>query len=468
MENIRKHLNVGGLFRRIKLLYSFDDKAYYKNLIKLSTPIMLQQALSILMFLFDSLLVGSLGESSIAAVSIASQFSFLSRSFAFGSASASGVFAGQYWGKKDTKNIRSTLGLGYFLAFIISLMFFLLTQFGHNFLFAAFNADAEVASLGVSYLHIVNISFFFEAITLVLTIVLRSCGITYPVLISTAISLFVDTVLSFILIFGKFGLPALGIQGAAIATLTSTTLNFVLLIGYCYIKQNVAACRFKDLCFKFSQFKKFIITSLPILFNEVLWSLANVVYVGIYGWMGTEQVVAMDIFNVFERTVYVVFVALGSAGGVIIGNTIGKGDKPLAHNYAKRLIALSPLASLLCSLLILVFSNILIPLYNIAPTTSQMAYDVMLALCVVCWLISINFNIVMGCLRPAGDAKYSSLVEVMPMWLISIPCVYIAGIVLELPLWTTYLSIIFGEITKCIIGLRRIKSKRWIHDLTIN
>ncbi|NLJ85479.1 MAG: MATE family efflux transporter, partial [Firmicutes bacterium] len=278
------------------------DKEFYATLLRITIPIALQNLISASLNMIDTLMIGQLGENQIAAVGLANEVFFLLNLFLFGICSGTGIFVAQFWGKGDIKNIRRVLGLSIFCGLGISGIFTFVALAMPEKALGVFTRDPAVIELGVSYLSIVGLSYVMTAITYTYAFALRNTAQPKIPMILSAIAVVTNAVFNYILIFGKLGLPAMGVRGAALATVIARALELGLVLWVVYGYDLPAAARLRDMVdLSLSFVGGFFRTALPVILNEGLWALGVTTYSVIYGRMGTGVVAAVNISGTVER-----------------------------------------------------------------------------------------------------------------------------------------------------------------------
>ncbi len=274
----------------------FKDKEFFQSLIRIALPIALQTLFVASLGIVDTVMVGQLGDASIAAVGLANQIFFLLNFTLFGINSGAAIFTAQYWGARDVPAIRKVLGVCLMLGLAACALFSVLALGFPRLALGFYSSDPLVIDLGSAYLQIVGISYLATTLTLCYTAILRSTGvIRLPVIFGIA-ALCVNTGLNYLLIYGNFGFPRLGVQGAAVATSIARILECVALLGYAYLSRSPAAARPRELAAFDAQYLKiYFHVTIPVVINEMLWSLGTSFYSAIYAHVGTEAVAAYSV-----------------------------------------------------------------------------------------------------------------------------------------------------------------------------
>ena len=445
------------------------DKIFLNTLLKLAVPIALQNLISSSLNFVDILMIGRLGETSIAGVGLANQYFFLLCLLLYGITSGASVFTAQYWGNKDIANIKRSLGICIITGMIGSLVFtFIGIVFPYNAL-RIFSYDSEVINIGGGYLRIVAFSYIVTAITFAYSFILRSIGkVKLPMYIS-GVAIVTNAFLNYILIFGHFGAPRLGANGAAIATVISRFIEMVLIVSIVYYKKMPIAAKISEMTDLSMAFvKNFFKVTIPVILNESVWALGVTVYAVVYAKMGTQVVAATNISGSIERIMWVIFFGVGSACSVMIGNKIGEGKYDDAHLYAKRFSVLTPILAILSGGILILVIPYILPLFKVSEIVNYYAYMNIVVLSIYMWVKVFNFVCIIGVLRSGGDTKYSLYIDVGSVWLIGVPLAIIGGLVWKLPVYYVYALISLEEIFKFVLGIRRIKSGKWLNNLTAN
>jgi putative MATE family efflux protein len=442
------------------------DKDFLGSMLALALPVAFQQLISAGLNMIDVLMVGQLGENAVAALGLANQIFFLLILFLFGVTSGMAIFTAQYWGKGDIQNIRRVLGICLTIAMFVALSFSLAATIIPQTLMGFYTEDQAVIQLGSSYLRIVGLSYMMTAITVAYIAVLRSITLVKMTVVVAVLGLGVKTVLAYLLIFGVGIFPALGVRGAAIGTACGWTVECVLLLILVYTLKTPLAANPLTF-FKFN--RPFVVnvlkTSLPAALNEVLWSLGFTSYNAVYARIGTDAIAAVNINATIEELMFVLFLGLGNACAVMIGNNIGAGDKHIAFEYGRRFLILGIATALLGGVLVFSLRDTVVSLYDISYSAANNLRGLMFVFAISAWLKMINFILFIGALRAGGDTKYGMFTELFSIWMIGVPCALIGGFVLHLPVYGVYALVLLEEAAKAIIVFRRYLSRNWIHDL---
>jgi len=411
-------------------------------------------------------MIGSLGQSSIAAVGLANKVFFVFTLLLFGIISGSSILTAQYFGKRDIKNIRRVLGMSLGIGLIGSFIFVIPSLICPSIVMSIFTPNENIIKIGASYLAIAAISYPLTAITNVYVALLRGINQVKTPVVITMFSIVIKIILNYALIFGHFGMPALGVQGEAIATLIARTIECTCIVLTVYYQKGPAAAKFKELISFNKKFVKLYFTTVsPVIVNEFMWGLGVTMYSLVYGRMGDGAVAAITITQTVEQIMTVIFQGISAATAVILGNELGAKKLEEAEIHAKYFIILQFICALMMALICFVIRNPIITLFNV---TDIVGTDI--SRCLIVFIIYLPFKIfnwvnIVGILRSGGDTKVALMLDISGVWLVGIPFAYLGGMILGLPIYYVYAMVGFEEVYKFILGFRRYKKKVWLKNL---
>ena len=445
----------------------YRDRFYLKQLYRLAAPIALQNLLTASLTMIGSVMVGQLGDAPIAAVGLAGQIFFLLSLVLFGIGSGSAMFTAQLWGNKDIPSLHKVLGLCLIMGLLVAGIFLFACELFPTWIIGIFTVDPQVIHLGSEYLHIYAWSFLFFSITSGYAAILRSVGeVKLPMLV-TVTALALNIALNYVLIFGAFGIPAMGIRGAAISAVIARLVECLVLVFITYWKKYPVAAKFKELlAFTLGFTIRIFRPVLPVILNELLWSLAVTCYSIVYARIGTPSIAAMNIVGTVDNLALVPFMGLSNAIAIICGHRIGAGEKAEAYQDIGRTLGLTFVFSILVSGIVFAVKAPVISLYKITPDVAFFADHALVILALWIFVRSQNMILIVGMLRSGGDTRYSLFLDGVIIWILGVPMAVLGAFVLHLPVYWVYLMVMSEELTKCILGLRRYISRKWIHDLT--
>ncbi|ELC8347842.1 MATE family efflux transporter [Clostridium perfringens] len=443
------------------------DKRFYRLLFSIALPIAVQNLITFMVSMVDTLMVGALGEIQLSAVSIANNLFFVLTILMFGLAGGSNIMISQYWGKGNVKTIHKILAIMYRVCLLITGIFIFIALFLPKYFMGIFTTDKAVIDFGASYLRIVCIGYLFYSITNCTIMMLRSVKtVSISIIVYTA-SLVVNSILNWILIFGNLGAPELGIRGAAIATVCARITEFSIVLVFMFIYERKIGLKLEHLLKLDKEIlKDYVGLCTPVLCNELLWAIGASMISVIVGRMGTEVVAANSINGVAHQFVTVFIFGMSNATAVIIGNTIGEGKKEKAKEYAYSIGIFSVVMGCISGLMILLIKPFVVNFYNVSYSTKLIAMEIMTVTSGIIVFQSLASNFMMGVLRGGGDAKFVLINDLIFMWLVAIPGGFFVAFVLELPVALVFLVIKCDEILKSLTSVYRVISGKWVNDVT--
>ncbi len=442
------------------------DRSFIRELLVIAIPISFQQLINASLNMIDVIMVGQLGETSIAALGLSNQIFFVLILILFGATSGMSIFTAQFWGKQEIEPIRKVLGMSLMLSVSVAFIFTLAATLMPEIILGLYTKDAEVIRLGSSYLRIVGFTYIPIAIATSYIAILRSIQLVRLTVVATVSALIFKTILGYGLIFGIGGLPALGVRGAAIGTASGWTLELVLLLIFIYTQKTpLAANPLTFFSFDKPFFIRVITTVMPAVANEMFWSLGITTYNAIYAHIGTDSIAAINVNATIEELGFVIFLGLGNACAVIVGNRIGAGRKDEAYEIVRRVIILGMIFAVLVGLVIILLREAVVGLYDLSPSGENNVRWLLLVMASTLWIRMFNFSTFIGALRAGGDTRFALIMEICSIWLIGVPAAYVGAFVLHLPVYLVYLMVMLEEVAKAFVSSWRFRSRKWIHDL---
>jgi putative MATE family efflux protein len=442
------------------------DRDFLREMLTIAIPISIQQLINASLNMIDVLMVGQLGETSIAALGLSNQVFFVFILLLFGTTSGMSIFTAQFLGKKEIDPIRKVLGISILTTSVIALCFSLAAVLFPHLVLGFYTNDQEVIDIGAQYLGIVGLSYIPVAIATSYIATLRSIQLVKITVIATTIALVFKTILGYMLIFGLGGLPALGVRGAAIGTASGWTLELILILIFVYTQKTpLAGTPLAFFAFDMSLFSRVLRTTLPAVANEFFWSIGITTYNAIYAHIGTDAIAAINVNATMEELGFVVFMGLGNACAVMVGNRIGAKKNDDAYETVRRIIIISVLSAWMVGVFLLLLRDAVVGLYDLSPSGVNNVRMLMLMMACTLWIRMFNFSTFIGALRAGGDTRFALMMEICSIWLIGVPAAYFSAFVLHLPVYYVYLFVILEEVIKAFVSAWRFKSRKWIHDL---
>ncbi len=450
----------------------FKDKGFWKTAVRLSVPVVLQNLFTSSFTLADTLLVSNLGSVALSSVGMIGQWAWLMNMVLVGFCSATTVFVSQYWGIKDTEKIRRISGISIIFALIVSLLFTVVSLAFTRGVVRIFNSDEAVIAAGSEYLRVVCYSFIAVALTNILAAILRSVeNVKLPMYVSaftTVLNIFLD----YSMIFGKFGFAEMGIKGAALATVISAWSGVLILVLISLFQKNILIAGLKKFfVFSKEEFNNYIKKAAPVVFNEGMWGAGTFIFNIIFGNMGYEYFSAITILRSFENIAFIIFIGICSASSVMIGKSIGSGKIERGLVDAKRFSYIVPVLAVITSVIIVIFRNQLVSIFNmgsnIAESTLETAAVLMIVYACAFPLRMFSYLQVVSVFRSAGDTVTGAKYDLISLWVLSVPATLIAVYVFKVPFVAAFaIMYIFEDIPKSIMCMRFYLSKKWIRPVT--
>lgn len=448
---------------------SFFSRDFLKKTFAIALPITLQNLITSAVNLIDVVMLGHLGDVDIAAVGCANQIYFLLTLILFGVSSGASVFMAQFWGKRDQSGVHRTMGVMFALALIISTLFTVGALFFPELLISIYSSDAAVIRSATPYLRIVGASYIITALSQTMSFACRSTGSVRLPMISSLVSIFTNIILNFILIFGLLGFPAMGLTGAAIATAIARVVEFALLYIVVYRKHLPVAATLTQLFGRLDKafLQTYFKTTLPVLLNETLWSTGVSLYTVAYGLLGTNALASVQICSTVFNLFMVLVRGLSNACAIMIGHTIGSGDDKGALRDGTRFLVLVPIVGVLMCILLILCRPVILTFFTVTPETLDMTMELLLLQAINLIPKSFNMVIIVGLCRSGGDTLFACILDTATVWLVAVPLAFL-GANLGFPLWGVYLCVCSEEIAKVAVGIPRILSKKWLHNVVQN
>lgn len=444
-----------------------DNKIFYKSVFMLVIPIALQNLINVGVQIADVLMLGMVNEVVLSGASLAGQFGFVFNLIIFGLTSGAAVLASQYWGKCDTKSIEKIMGIALRLSLCVGVLFLAVSLLFPANIMRLFSSEEAVIIEGVKYLRIVCFSYIFTSFSMVYLNIMRSVE---KVIIATVVyssSLIINIILNLIFIFGLLGFPAMGISGAALATLIARIIEVIIVLIYDRKINKIIRLRLKTL---FSRnkllFGDFLKYSVPVVINELLWGAAMAVSAGILGHLGSAAAAASSVAQVTRQLAMVGSFGVASATAIMLGKVIGENNIGMAKIYAKKFMKLSVYSGLLGALAVFIAGPIVINVMNLSKTATEYLTLMMLVMTYYVFLQSITCTAIVGVFRAGGDTKMGLVVDVSTMWFGSIILGLLSAFVFKFSVPVVFILLLSDELLKLPIVIWRYKSYKWLNNVT--
>lgn len=450
----------------------FGDMGFWRIALKLAFPVAMQNLLTSSFILVDTIMVGQLGDLSLSAVGMAGQFGWFLNMITFGMCSGAAVFISQYWGAKDTAGIRRTYGIAVVSVCLISALFFVIGLLFPEGVVRIFNREPDVVEAGAAYLRIACWSYLATGVNMVFCIVLRSTeNVKLPMyvsLVTTVLNAFMD----YGLIFGAFGMPEMGIRGAALATVISAWAGPVLILAVSAIQRNMLISPIKELFgFNKRSIAEYYEKATPVIINETLWGLGTLLFSVIFANLGYQYYAAVTIFRTFENITFVFFIGLCNASSIMVGKNVGAGHIKRAVEDSRRFVLFVSLCSVLTGVLIIIFRFQLASVFNlsgsITPETLKLTASLLLVYGIELPVRNLPYILIVGTFRPGGDTRIGMKLDLLSLWLCSVPLTTLAAFVFKLPFIAVFAIMYIAEdYLKAILCVKYYFTYNWLRPVT--
>ena len=471
------------------------DWKFYKKVFWLALPIALQSLITIGVNMLDTIMVGNLGEMSLSAVSLANQFIGVYQIFCMGLGMGASVLVSRYWGMQEAEPVKSIQALRKTICIVVritvslALLFAVVTLLIPQVVMRMYTQDAEIIRLGEIYFRFSVITYFFLGLSLVCTIILRCVGqVKLPLLVSIG-AFFVNLLASkksrlpvhqavaldtlnllanYVFIFGKLGMPRMGIAGAALGTLIARLFEAGMICGYLLLKDEKIGFRVKHLGMKTADLLgEYIRISIPVLISDGILAIGNNTVAMVIGRLGVTFVAANAITSVTQQLSTVMIQGVCQAGAIVTGQTLGEGKQEQAQSQAYRFLGLGLGLGMLSAFFIMAVSPAIIGSYKVSEETAEVAAQLMHAISLILIFQATNSIMTKGVLRGGGDTKMLMLADNLFLWVVSIPLGMLAGFVFHFPAFWIYVCLKADQILKAVWCVFRLRSGKWMKKITV-
>lgn len=457
-----------------KLRNFIGTKSFYKHTLAIALPIMIQNGITNFVSMLDNIMVGRIGTEQMSGVAITNQLIFIYNLCIFGAVAGAGIFTAQYYGEQNHEGIRSTLRFKLIIGTLVTaLAFALFMLFGDNLIMAYLAGNSDGGDMNAAfgyakdYLNVILIGIIPFMVLQAYSGTLRECNETMLPMKAGFAAVLVNLVLNYLLIYGNLGFPMLGVKGAAIATVTAryTETAIVIIWLHRHKKEHpYAKGLYRTFKIPFDLFKKFFAKSLSLLINEGLWSGGTAMLTLCYSFRGLNTISGLNIANTLYNVFSVVFIALGNAISIIVGQLLGAGKFKEAKETDKRLIVFAVFSCTLTAVLLLAIAPFFPKIYNTTPEAKQIALYFLIAQAL--FMPQTAFmNAAYFTLRSGGKTVLTLVFDSVFMWCASVPTAFILAKVTSIPAIAIFVAVQGVEFIKCIIGFILVKKGIWIQNI---
>lgn len=442
------------------------DTKFYKTVAKIAVPIALQGLITTGVNAMDSIMVGSLGETSLSGVTLASQFINIFMIFCMGIGMGASVLVARYFGMKDNESLKKTVTIMLRLVLGMATLFCVATICMPEQIMRIYTTEQGIIDEGIRYLQYSVISYFFHGLSLTCTIVLRNVDKVRMPLYTSIGAFFVNVGANYMFIFGHFGAPEMGVAGAAVGTLIARIFEFAVICGYLFLVDKQIGYRVREFVRPVGVlWKEYIRISIPVLVSDGILALGNNSVAMVIGRMGESFVAANSVTTVTQQLSSVMIQGFSQAGAIVTGYTLGEGDREKAHKQGYAFLGIGFVFGLLAAILILIISGPMIAAYKLSAETSAIARQLMLSIAIIVLFQATNSIMTKGVLRGGGDTKMLMLADNLFLWVASVPLGALFGLVLGLPAFWVYFALKIDQVLKAVWCVYRLHSGKWIKKI---
>ena len=440
------------------------DRSFYRTLIALAIPISLQNLITFAVNFADNLMIGSLGDNAISGVYVGNQLQSVLQMFVGGIEGAILILAAQYWGKKDTASIRKVVSIGVKFALGVGIVMTLVAVSFPEWMIRIFTKEPGVIQEGAAYVQIVGFTYLFFSISQVMIASMRSVETAK---IGLYISIMVVNVsLNYVLIFGHLGFPALGVRGAAIATLISRVMEMAVSVCYVFVVDKKLKLGIRDLLHTDrTLLRDFVRYGLPVIGGQVVWSVNMLANTKILGYYSAEVIAATSITGMLHNLIYVWMNGLSSAVGIITGKTVGAGQYEKMKEYSKTVQMIFLFVGLISGAAVFLARDGFISLYNASPAAQEYSRQFINVISITIIGTCYQAACLFGLVKSGGDISFVFKNDTIFVFLVVIPSSLIA-MWLGAPPWVVFACLKCDQILKCFVALVKINRYNWMKNLT--
>ena len=443
------------------------DKTFYITFFKISAALALQQLLSYCVNLADNAMLGAYSETSMSGSALVSQIHYILQLLINGLGTGIVMIGSRYWGMRKTEEIRHYIGMGWKFAVGLGALFTIATMTVPNTILSFFTSDAEVLAQGRQYLSIMSWTFVLFSVSYGLMWSLRSVETTFIGPVLSVISLVLNVCLNYVLIFGNFGAPEMGVKGAALATLISRIVEFVVVLAYVFLGDKKLRLRPADLLrFDFSGLGLYLKAALPVTGTLLTFSLGVSAQTAILGHSSTAALAANSIMSVVWQITAVVGLTCGNASAIVIGKAIGEGKEDMINAYSKTFQLLYILIGIISAGILFALRDFILSFYDLTPETMMLARQMILALCFIVLASCYQYPVSSGIILGGGNSKYSFIVDTIVMWCVALPLGWVSAfIMMKWPPLAAFCIVRGDQFLKVIIHGYWVNKRKWYRQL---
>lgn len=445
----------------------YFSREFLSEAFSIGAPVVIQSVLGSLVNMLDVMMIGQMGDIAITASSVSNQWFTLFALLANALCAAGSMFISQHWGKGEVKQIHRYMGILFYGVITLGVVFSITAISIPDVILLLYSKDALVIEQGVGYLRILGFSILLNAISIVLITGLRCIGDTKVPMLASAMSVVTNGVLNYILLFGTPVSPAFGIQGAAVATVIARTVEFSLIFIYVIKTKPPICCRLKEyFAVPGEIWKKYFKVGFWVIIAEALYAFGTTMYTMAYKYTGTEGQAALQIVNTYQNLALIMCGGFGTAASVMIGVRLGKNEFEEAGKCCRKLLVLGTLVSVCITGVVILIAPLLLGIFKVSEAVHGYLEIMIIIMALMVPIRLLNFLCIVGVLRSGGDSTYCFVANMVGVWCVGMPLVWLTAVYLQLPITIVFIMYNMEEVAKLIISLPRVLKNKWMNNLT--
>ncbi len=443
-----------------------QKNGFRQEVLKIAIPVALQSLLYSSFSVVDQIMTGQLGEATIAGIGLAGKFSSVYGVLVSAVSAVAGIMIAQYIGKKDEKEVGRSFYVNLFLAFGVTALFFAISFLIPQQVMGLYTTDTATRDAAAIYLQIIALGFPASAVNMLLGTLLRCRERAGIPLYATIFDAVLDTILNYLLIFGKFGFPELGVAGAAWATVIAQYAStIVMFVCYLAVARKNSESLYFSVGMSKSGWKQYGSILAPILVCEFFWSLGENVYASIYGHIGTNDCAAMTLINPMVILFMGIMSGLSQAAAILTGKRLGANDFDAAYNDSKKLLKFAFLGSLCMSVLMIAFGGFYVKIFRVSQEVRSIGYQLLVVFSIYAPVKVLNMTLGGGIIRSGGQTKYVMVTDLLGTWGFGVPLGLMTAFTFGLPITIVYFVLSLEECVRLGMSLVIFRRKKWMNRI---
>ena len=443
-----------------------EKNTFLESIVKIALPVTLQSMLRASFCIVDQVMIGQLGSESISGIGLSGKFASMHDVVLGAITAAAAIMIAQYMGQKNEQNVRRSYHVNMLVSIVVALLFTVGSLAFTGQILGCYTKDMTTAAIGETYLKIYAWSFIPAALSGMAETMLCCMEAAVFPLIASIVSLIVNTGLNYLLIFGKFGFPEMGVRGAAVASMIAKVVLCIIVyifLFYCLKKQNKKLSF--DIGWNKAEWMSYIKILAPLLVCEFMWSLGENIYSGIYGNIGTKECAAMTMTVPIQGLMTGALFGLAKAAGIIVGKSLGDRKYDEAYRDSKKIMKYGLLVSIALSAILILLGRVYTGIYNVDAYVKDTAYILVVVFAIVCPVKVLNMILGGGILRSGGKTNYVLAVDIIGTWIFGVPLGLLSAFVWNLPIAYVYFILSMEECVRLIISMIFFKKRIWMQRI---